>query len=105
MTRPENKIATLGTAITMAMVGLATAGELRPLDLPSEQKSYTQEQRPPDPTATVYDRFREKIGGLNDREKQEALEAFKKKLETAESEKDWKAAAHYQTLIKMLSTP
>jgi len=89
----------------MAMAALATAGELRPLDLPSTRGTYTQEQRAPDSAATVYDQFRERIGRLNDQEKQEVLEAFKKEQETAESRKDWKAAAHYQTLIEIIVPP
>jgi len=110
MTRPIKTITTLGAAITMAMAGLAAAGELRPLDLPSAREPYIQQQeqqqqRAPDAAATVYDRFREKIGRLSKQEKNEALKEFKSRLETAKAAEYSKAAAHYQTLINILSHP
>jgi len=105
MTQPTKKIATLAVAITMVMAGMTTAGELRPLDLPSEREPYRQEPRPPDAAATVYDRFREKIDRLKAPEKAKVLQDFKNKLKVATSKEDWKAAAHYQTLIDMIPQP
>ena len=105
MTQPTKKIATLAVAITMVMAGMTTAGELRPLDLPSEREPYRQEPRPPNTAATVYDRFRGKIARLKVPEKTKVLKDFENKLKAATSKEDWKAAAHYQTLIDIISQP
>ncbi len=89
---------------TVSCVHMVSAGELRPLVLPSTQQGYIQQQRPAEPSsASLYTTFEEKVKHMTPEQKNAYKERYTKGFNEAKQNNDYRRVEHFNRLLGILS--
>ncbi len=81
----------------------ADAGELRPLDLPSQRSSYSTQRTQPAVDESVYRKFEAAAREWSIDERRAAKQRYADRAEAARQAQQYAEAAHYGRLIVTLS--
>jgi hypothetical protein len=82
---------------------MVSAGELRPLVLPSTQQGYIQQQRPAEqPGSLMYKNFEADVRRMTPEQKQAFKDHYTRSLDEAVKENDYTRIQHFSRLLEIL---
>lgn len=88
---------------TVSCVQMVSAGELRPLVLPSTQQGYIQQQRPAETSgSSMYKSFEADVRKMTPEQKQASKERYTSALDEAVKKNDYKRIQHFSRLLEIL---